>query len=153
MTIMRVTAAHGHVLTYDTDDVENIEISTPADIRELPGDPGTWVKRELTGDHHLHLHIDFKHGKKAVWVDQADAMLPDLRMGGEILRAALAYEHIPAEVASRVWNRFFFGHPDGLNAAPMSPAEVDELRAQQRADILDAFEIPQELREAWGGGS
>lgn len=114
MTLMRVAAANGAVLTYDTDDVENIEISTPGDIRDAT--PPFTNSREFTGDYHLHLHIDFKHGKKALWIDQATAVLPDLRMGGEILEAALDAEGIPAEVASRIWNRFFFGAPDGIDA-------------------------------------
>lgn len=69
-----IIAIHeGLALTYDTDDVEKREISTSSDIRELPGEPGTAIHRELTGYSHLHLSIDFKHGKKPTWMPLAEA--------------------------------------------------------------------------------
>ncbi len=116
MTIMRVAAINGVVLTYDTDDVEDVRISTPNDVHDVGVTPSGYVRREL-GQAHLHLHVDFKPGKRPLWVDQATAALPDLRMGGEILTAALNAEGVPPELASRIWNRFFFAAPDGLDAA------------------------------------
>jgi len=110
MTLMRVAAHDGHVLTYDTADAENVHIETPRDVHETGVTERGAVLREL-GQEHLVLRIDFKEGKGSRWVDQATAALPDLRVGGELLRAALDAEGIPADVASRIWNRFFYGRP------------------------------------------
>lgn len=60
----------GAVLTYDSDDVESYEISTPNDVRELPAQPGDkGVRREL-GQAHLNLTVHFKPGKRARWVNE-----------------------------------------------------------------------------------
>lgn len=125
MTVMRVAAANGYVLTYDTDDVEDFEVSTKADHREVGVTPSGYVKRELTDDHHLTLRIDFKHGKKALWVTQADAALPDLRSTGRFLTEALDAEGVDPAVASRIFNRVFFGNPDGLDAPPRRQPDVE----------------------------
>jgi hypothetical protein len=61
-------SSNGYTLVYDTDDVEDINVTTRNDVAEVPGpNPGA-VYRELTGFTHLDLHIDFKHGKRALWV-------------------------------------------------------------------------------------
>lgn len=146
---MRVATVEGMVLTYDTNDVEAVHVETPHDVRDVGATPKGYVKREL-GQAHLVLRVDFLPGKRPVWVAQADAALPDLRGAGRFLTAALAAEGIDPELASRIYNRFFFGDPRGVNAPPLTPEEVDELEAQQRMEILDAFEIPPELRDAWG---
>lgn len=128
MTLMRVAVANGTVLTYDTDDVENIEFSTPNDLIDVTKPEDTSIHRKL-GQAHLTLTVDFKPGKRALWVDQAEAMLPDLRIGADMLTAALDAEGVPAEVASRVWNRFFFAAPDGPDAVyrfDHDPAECPE---------------------------
>lgn len=116
MTVMRVAVHGGQVLTYDTDDVQDITFSTPNDVHEIGVTEKGYALREL-GQSHLTLRAHFKPGKRAVWVDQAEAMLPDLRMGGDMLKAALDMEGIPPALASRVWNRFFFAAPDGPDAA------------------------------------
>ena len=115
MTVMRVAVVNGAVLTYDTEDVQDIHIETPRDVHDLPGEPGTPIHREL-GQEHLTLRIDFKDGTGSRWIDQAYAVLPDLRATGDTLTAALTAEGVPPELASRVWNRFFFAAPDGPDA-------------------------------------
>lgn len=115
VTTMRLLTMNGVVLTYDTDDVEDMTISTPSDVIDIT-QPGDKFHRRKLGQAHLDLHIDFKPGTKPLWIDQAAAFLPDLRVGNEILRAALDAEEVPAELASRIWNRFFFGAPDGPEA-------------------------------------
>jgi hypothetical protein len=67
MTLMRVLAKDGFVLTYDSNDVEHVEVSTLHDVAESEGSNGT-VWRELTGTAHLHLSIDFKPGTSATWI-------------------------------------------------------------------------------------
>ncbi len=37
-----------------------------------------------------------------------------LRVQGELLNAALHAEGVPRELASRIFNRFFFGNPTGV---------------------------------------
>lgn len=115
MTLMRVASTMGAVLTYDTDDVENIEIDTPKDVIDVTPPGATSYTREL-GQAHLVLRVDFKEGKQAVWVDRAEAMFPDVRAGSAMLTAALEAEEVPDELASRIYNRFFFGDPEGLAA-------------------------------------
>jgi hypothetical protein len=68
MTQIRVTSSNGYTLVYDTDDVENIGVNNVNHVREVPGPNPSAVYRELTGDTSLHVHIDFKHGKRALWV-------------------------------------------------------------------------------------
>lgn len=131
MTQMRVATVEGMVLTYDTNDVEAVHIETPHDVRDVGATPKGYVKREL-GQAHLVVRVDFEPGKRPLWVNQADAALPDLRSAGRFLTAALAAEGIDPELASRIYNRFFFGDPRGVNAPPLSTDEVDELRAQQQ---------------------
>jgi hypothetical protein len=135
MTLMRVAAHDGMVLTYDTDDTETVHIEAPNDVHEVGHTESGAVLREL-GQAHLRLRVDFKPGKRPLWVDQATAALPDLRAGGELLRAALQAEGIPAETASRIWNRFFYGQPWGLDMPPMSPEQVDEFRDLENAIVL-----------------
>lgn len=75
MTVMRIATANGAVLTYDTDDVADLRIETPADVTSEPrtDENGTgYMHHELTGNYHLVLRIDFKHGKRAVWIDEDD---------------------------------------------------------------------------------
>lgn len=40
--------------------------------------------------------------------------MAELRLYGELLHAALHVEGVPRELASRIFNRFFFGNPDGV---------------------------------------
>lgn len=77
MTIMRVASYNGCILTYDTDDAEKVEISTPADIIDVTKPEDIYIHREL-GTNHLNLHVTFKDGKCWRWVDQADVTPPDL---------------------------------------------------------------------------
>jgi hypothetical protein len=132
MIPMRVAAINGLVLTYDVDDVEDVKISTPNDAIETT-QPDDTARHWKLGKSHLDLHIDFKEGTRARWVDQATAALPDLRRGGETLRAALDAEGIPADVASRIWNRFFYGQPWGLDMPPMTPEQADAWKEQELA--------------------
>jgi hypothetical protein len=68
MTQVRVYSQDGYTLTYDTDDVENTAVNVQHHVREVPGPNPLAVYRELTGDTTLHLHIDFKHDKRPLWV-------------------------------------------------------------------------------------
>lgn len=72
MTLMRVLAKSGLVLTYDTDDIEHVQISTPHDFVETDG-PNDTIHRKLTGTSHLNLSIDFKPGKRALWIEDEPA--------------------------------------------------------------------------------
>lgn len=67
MTLMKVAEHAGLSLVYDTDDVEHCAVSTPFDVHDLPQDEAGNVRRGL-GQAHLTLHIDFKPGKRALWV-------------------------------------------------------------------------------------
>jgi hypothetical protein len=67
MTEVRAAIHKGFALIYDTDDVESINVSTPHDFVESEGPNGA-VRLELTGFSSLDLHVDFKHGKRALWV-------------------------------------------------------------------------------------
>ena len=60
-------------LTYDSDDVENVTFSTPNDVIDVTRPEDTAVRREL-GQAHLDLHIDFKPGKRALWVKDDEAL-------------------------------------------------------------------------------
>lgn len=72
MTVMAVARHNGMVLTYDTNDVEDVAFSTPSDVRELPPQPGDeGVRREL-GQAHLHLSVHFKPGKRARWMSEEE---------------------------------------------------------------------------------
>lgn len=55
----------GQVLTYDQEDVEHIEFSTPVDVHEQEDSN----KRTL-GKHHLNVSITFKDGTKPSWVSK-----------------------------------------------------------------------------------
>lgn len=118
MTQMRVMTSNGVTLTYDTEDVENIEVSVLSEAVEIHTGPGRAVRRELTGYTQLHLHVEFKHGKRPLWVKNAeldgDRVRRELSRAGDILTTALHAEDIPAELASRILNRFLFGNPAGL---------------------------------------
>lgn len=69
MTVMRVATVNGATLTYDTDDVENLRIEAPRDVIDITKPEDTSYHRKL-GDAHLHLHIDFKPGKKPLWITE-----------------------------------------------------------------------------------
>lgn len=74
VTIMRVaTTVIGATLAYDTDDVENITISTPRDVIDITKPEDKFHSRKL-GQAHLDLHIDFRPGTKPFWItgDEAD---------------------------------------------------------------------------------
>lgn len=120
MTQMRVMTSNGVTLTYDTEDVEDIEVSVPSEARELPGSDGV-MRRELTGYTQLHLHVEFKHGKRPLWVKNTeldgDRVRRELSRAGDILNAALHAEDVPAELASRILDQFLFGNPAGLESA------------------------------------
>lgn len=73
MTQMRVMAHNGMVLVYDTDDVEDTKVATPHDVIDVTRAEDAAVRRRL-GQAHLELHIDFKPGKKAMWVENAEPM-------------------------------------------------------------------------------
>lgn len=72
MTLMKVTQHAGLTLVYDTDDVEDYAVSMPHDVHDLPPTATGWARREL-GQAHLTLRIDFKPGKRALWVRDEDA--------------------------------------------------------------------------------
>lgn len=72
MTQMRVLAKDGLVLTYDTDDVDHVRFSAPSDTVTTEG-PGGFAHHEFTGHSHLHLDIDFKPGKRALWITDETA--------------------------------------------------------------------------------
>jgi len=75
MTEVRAMSRNGYTLVYDTDDIENTEVSTLHHSVEVGG-PGNAVHRELTGYSSLDLHIDFKHGKRALWVKDDEEPTP-----------------------------------------------------------------------------
>lgn len=67
MTEVRVMTHAGFTLVYDTADVEDMKVS--ADHHFVEGDgPNGSVHRTLTGYASLDVHIDFKHGRRALWV-------------------------------------------------------------------------------------
>lgn len=53
------------ILVFDTDDIEELHVGVLNYIVEEPSEDGKYMTHRLTGDHHLKLDIDFKHGKKA----------------------------------------------------------------------------------------
>ena len=57
-----VITVEGQTLIYNKEDVEDLEISLPADV--ITNEDGS---REL-GTHHLYLHVTFKEGKQAKWI-------------------------------------------------------------------------------------
>lgn len=124
MTLMRVAAHDGYVLTYDTDDAAEVHIGTPADVHEVGVTENGYPLREL-GQAHLELRVDFKPDKRAEWISRADAALPDLRSSARFLTAALDAEDVPAELASRIYNRFFYGDPEGLAGKPRAVERDD----------------------------
>lgn len=114
---MRVAAANGQVLTYDTDDVEDVKLSTPHDVIDITEPEDTAHHRKL-GQAHLHVTVDFKPGKKPLWIGEHEEAKRQLASAGEILTRVLNEEGIPADLASRIWNRYFFGNPAGLEPSP-----------------------------------
>lgn len=72
MTRLVVAVHDGAALTYDTDDVEWLEFSTPNDVHELPSQPGDKGMRRELGQAHLHLTVHFKPGKRALWVKEVE---------------------------------------------------------------------------------
>lgn len=72
MTRMNVAKHAGLTLVYDTDDVEDYAVSTPHDVHDLPP-TATGAARHELGQAHLTLHVDFKPGKRALWVRDEDA--------------------------------------------------------------------------------
>jgi hypothetical protein len=135
MTLMRAATANGAVLTYDTDDVETLHIEQPHDVHDTTQPEDTAVHREL-GQAHLVLRIDFKPGTDAQWVDKATAALADMRPLGDFLIAALDAEEIHPALASRIYNRFFYGNPTG----PGAPNEREQL-------VHDDPELAEQIRE------
>lgn len=69
-----IDVRNGQALVYDTDDVENLKIETPADYTSGPSPDGRSTHHELTGFYHLHLHIDFKQHKQALWMPLDEAL-------------------------------------------------------------------------------
>lgn len=63
-----VTEHDGHALTYDTDDVEEMDIRTSIDVREV-GEQNGFVVREH-GKEHLYFHARFKEGHGPRWTDK-----------------------------------------------------------------------------------
>lgn len=72
MTRMSVATHGDFMLVYDTDDVEHCSFSTPHDVHDLPPTATGWARRGL-GQAHLTLRVDFKPGKRAMWVRSEDA--------------------------------------------------------------------------------
>lgn len=59
-------------LAYDEDDIDTMQCATPADVIELPAEPGdTAVRREL-GQAHLYLTVHFKPGTGPRWLSPAE---------------------------------------------------------------------------------
>lgn len=69
---MRVLTVNGSILTYDTDDVEDMTISTPSDVIDITEPDDKFHRRKL-GQAHLDLHIDFKPGKRPLWLKEDEA--------------------------------------------------------------------------------
>jgi hypothetical protein len=69
VTIFTVFSHEGKALTYDSDDVDTMELSTPADVVDTTDGDGRLIRRDL-GQRHLHLSLHFKEGKGPEWVDQ-----------------------------------------------------------------------------------
>jgi hypothetical protein len=64
---MRVAVRNGYVLTYDTDDVEDLTFAVPIDVIDLTQPEDLYFTRG-PGRVHLDLHIDFKDGKRPIWI-------------------------------------------------------------------------------------
>lgn len=136
MTQIRVMTQNGYTLVYDTDDVEDITVRTQHAFSESDGPNGT-IRRELTGFTSLDVHIDFKHGKRALWVKNkeldGDRIARELTTATDILTEALHAENVEPELASRILNRFLFGDPRGLDAGPL-PIEQEPCDTHGWAD-------------------
>lgn len=55
-------------LIYDSDDVETIETSTPFDLIDVTP-PDAVTMHQTLGAAHLHLHLKFKPGAQARWIE------------------------------------------------------------------------------------
>lgn len=55
-----------YALSYDSDDVAEIDAQTPRDVTDVSQPEDTSVKREL-GTAHLRLHVTFKPGTGPTW--------------------------------------------------------------------------------------
>jgi hypothetical protein len=158
MTVMRILAHGGRFLTYDTDDVENINVQTPNDKIDVTKDGDKFARYRL-GRAHLDLHIDFKEGKRPLWLmpDEAETAekLAEGRKMTALLEEALREELVPAHIVWRIVNRFVHGNPDGPTARPLEEMQLtaekvdigrmdamlsDEARA--RIDQLPDVSIP-----------
>lgn len=68
VVLMRVAEKAGMTLVYDTDDVEDVALSTTQDVIDVTRPEDKAIRREL-GQAHLVLHVDFLPGKRARWIE------------------------------------------------------------------------------------
>jgi len=73
-----------------------------------------------------------QHGRWVCGNHQTTHVVRTLKTHGEILTRALDAEQVPAELASRIFNRFFFGDPRGLDAGPLPHPDLEEQRFKSR---------------------
>jgi hypothetical protein len=144
MTVMRILAHGGRFLTYDTDDVENIQLQTPLDAIDITKD-GDRFARYKPGRAHLDLHIDFKEGKRPLWLtpDKAESAqkIAEGRKVTTLLEEALREELVPAHIVWRIVNRFVHGNPDGPTARPLDEMQfpAGQSEDERMAGILESL--------------
>lgn len=63
---MQVVQTEDHVLTYDWEDVESVQFSTPRDVIKI-----SETERQF-GKCHLNLTVNFKDGKGPLWVKKGE---------------------------------------------------------------------------------
>lgn len=66
------------------------------------------------------------HGRWVCGNHQTASVVRTLRSHGDILTRVLDAERVPADLASRIFNRFFFGDPDGLDGGPRPHPDLEE---------------------------
>lgn len=67
MTQLKAASHAGFTLVYDTEDVERCSVSTPHDVYDVTPDGASASVLEL-GQAHLVLRVDFKPGRRPMWV-------------------------------------------------------------------------------------
>lgn len=110
MSIMRVARADGHVLTYNTDDVEDFKVDARCDAVSM-GMRADGTHMRVPGKERLSLHVEFKPGKRPLWVEE-DALPPEIRAFLAMLEPAMREEGLDGRTIARVVNRLMAGHPD-----------------------------------------
>jgi hypothetical protein len=122
----------GNVLTYDSDDVADMDFSTPSDLIDETPPGATSLQRKL-GQAHLHLSLHFKEGKAPSW--EAGASM------GAMMKT------IMAEVSA-----FGVTAADPLNAVRLLIARVDDLEHRVTRPVGagdDAERVARAFHEAY----